>query len=62
MKTTINLDDDLLKLVKLKALDKDITMTELITKYIKYGLTNDNKIVKLKLNKDYDRYKRKLNK
>ena len=60
MKTTINLDDDLLKLVKLKAIDKDITMTELITSYLKYGLTNDNKIIKLRLNRDYDRYKKKL--
>lgn len=60
MKTTINLDDELLKLVKVKAIDNDITMTELITKYLKYGLTNHNKIANLKLNKDYERYKRKL--
>ena len=62
MKTTINLDDDLLKLVKLKAIDNDITMTDLITSYLKYGLTNHNKISKLKLNKDYARYKKRLNK
>lgn len=62
MKTTINLDDDLLKLVKLKAIDNNITMTDLITSYLKYGLTNHNKISNLKLNKDYTRYKRKLNK
>ena len=60
MKTTINLNDDLLKLVKLKAIDKDITMTDLITSYLKYGLTNDNKIINLRLNRDYDRYKKKL--
>ena len=60
MKTTINLDDELLKLVKLKAIDNDVTMTELITNYLKYGLTNHNKIVKLKLNRDYDKYKKRL--
>lgn len=62
MKTTINIDDDLLKLVKLKAIDNDITMTDLITSYLKYGLTNHNKISKIKLNKEYTRYKKRLNK
>lgn len=61
MKTTINIDDDLLKMVKLKAVDDDVTITELITVYFKYGLTNHNRISKFRLEKDYNRYKKRFN-
>lgn len=40
MKTTINIDDELLKAVKIKAIDNEMTMTDLITLYLKFGLTN----------------------
>ena len=58
-KTTINIDKELLKLVKLKALDLNITQTELITLYLKYGLTNHIKIKAGFTEKNYIRYKKK---
>lgn len=60
MKTTINLDDDLLKLVKLKAIDNDTTMTDLISLYLKNGLINHNKLKKLQIERQYNRKIRKL--
>lgn len=62
MKTTINLDDDLLKLIKLKALDLDMTMTDLISLYLKNGLVKHNTIKKIPIEKQYNRKIKKLNK
>ena len=45
-KTTLNIDSELLKFIKLKALELDITITDLITLYLKYGLSNHMKIKK----------------
>lgn len=39
--TSFKLDEDLLKQVKIKAIEKGITQTELITEYLKQGLKND---------------------
>lgn len=58
-KTTLNLDKDLMKLLKLKALELDLTQTELITLYLKYGLSNHNRIKKIITEKNYNRYKLK---
>lgn len=60
-KTTINIDVDLLKAIKLKALDLDITQTELITLYFKYGLVNHNKIKTKFTDKLYKKYLSKIN-
>lgn len=58
-KTTINIDKELLKLVKLKALELDITQTELITLYLKNGLSNHMKITKQATELQYNRYVKK---
>ena len=58
-KTTLNLDSDLMKLLKLKALSKDITLTELVELYLKNGLTTDIKIKKGVTEKSYIRYVKK---
>lgn len=58
-KTTINIDEELLRLIKIKALDLNITQTELITLYLKYGLTNHMQIKKQLTEKNYIRYKKK---
>lgn len=43
MKTTsFKLDSELLKQIKLKAIEKEITQTELITRYLKQGLLMDS--------------------
>ena len=39
--TSFNLDKELLRQIKLKAFEKDITQTELITSYLIQGLKND---------------------
>lgn len=54
-KTTLNLDNELMKFIKLKALDLDITITDLITLYLKYGLIHHNKIKNLTTERDYQR-------
>lgn len=38
---TFKLDSELLKQIKLKAIEKEITQSELITKYLEYGLKHD---------------------
>lgn len=58
-KTTINIEKDLLRLVKKKAIDLDLTQTELITLYLKYGLSNHMKIKTGLTEKQYTRYKKK---
>lgn len=58
-KTTININKELLRLIKIKALDLNITQTELITLYLKYGLTNHMQIKKPLTEKNYIRYKKK---
>lgn len=55
-KTTLNLDAELMKLIKLKALELNITQTELITLYLKNGLINNNKIVKVSTERKYKHY------
>lgn len=60
-KTTINIDKDLLKFIKIKAVDLDITITDLITLYFKYGLINHKKINKRATNMQYNKYKLKNN-
>lgn len=61
-KTTLNIDSELLKFIKLKALELDITITDLITLYLKYGLSNHMKIKKQSTEMQYNRYCRKRNK
>lgn len=39
--TSFKLDANLLKEIKKKAIDKEITQTELIEQYLKQGLKND---------------------
>ena len=39
--TSFNLESELLKEIKLQAIKKEITQTELITRYLKAGLRND---------------------
>lgn len=58
-KTTLNLDKDLYKLIKLKALDNNITIAELITLYLKNGLSNHMKITKQATELQYNRYVKK---
>ena len=57
-KTTLNIDKELLRFIKLKAIDLDITQTELITLYLKQGLINKQPISKTILEKRYSRYKK----
>lgn len=45
-KTTINLDSNILKAIKLVALNKDTTQTEIIQEYLKQGLINEQNINK----------------
>ena len=40
--TSLKIDSELLKEVKIKATQKEITQTELITEYLKQGLKNDD--------------------
>ena len=40
--TSFKLDSELLKQIKIKATEKEITQSELITEYLKKGLENDN--------------------
>lgn len=58
-KTTINIDSDILKMLKLKAIDKEITLTELMETYFKFGIVNDVKLKKGYNNKQFERIKRK---
>ena len=58
-KTTINIDSELLKIMKLKAIDKEITLTELMETYFKFGVVNDNRLKKPLTNKQYERIKKK---
>ena len=39
--TSFKLDTELMKKLKIKATEKEITQTELVTKYLEYGLEND---------------------
>ena len=58
-KTTFNIEKDLLQLLKKKAIDSDLTQTELITLYLKYGLSNHMKIKTRLTEKQYTRYKKR---
>jgi len=40
-KASFNIDTDLLKQLKFKAVEMDTTQTELLTKYLKEGLKNE---------------------
>lgn len=42
VKTTLNLDIDIVKAIKLVALNKDKTQTEIINEYLKEGLSNEH--------------------
>lgn len=53
-KTTLNLDKELMKLIKLKALNSNMTITELVTLYLKYGLVNHITIKKGVTEKRYN--------
>lgn len=39
--TSFKLDSELMKKLKIKATEKEITQTELVKKYLEYGLEND---------------------
>ena len=43
VKTTLNLDTDIIKAIKVVALNKDTTQTEIIREYLKQGLINEPK-------------------
>lgn len=61
-KTTLNLDKELMKLIKLQALEQDITITDLVTLYLKYGIANHIRIKKGVTEKQYQRKIRKISK
>lgn len=46
VKTTLNLDTDIVKAIKVVALNKDTTQTEVIREYLKQGLRNERDINK----------------
>jgi hypothetical protein len=46
VKTTLNLDTDIIKAIKAVALNKDTTQTEIINEYLKQGLRNEQDINK----------------
>jgi len=46
VKTTLNLDTDIIKAIKVVALNKDTTQTEIINEYLKQGLRNEQDINK----------------
>jgi len=46
VKTTLNLDTDIIKAIKIVALNKDTTQTEIINEYLKQGLRNEQEINK----------------
>lgn len=46
VKTTLNLDTDIVKAIKVVALNKDTTQTEIIKQYLKQGLRNEPDINK----------------
>lgn len=46
VKTTINLDKEIVKSIKLVALNKEKTQTEIITEYLKKGLMSEKEINK----------------
>ena len=46
VKTTLNLDTDIIKAIKVVALNKDTTQTEIINEYLKQGLRNEQEINK----------------
>ncbi|KZX17619.1 DUF6364 family protein [Methanobrevibacter filiformis] len=41
VKTTLNLDNNLVKAIKIVALNKGTTQTKIITEYLKQGLKNE---------------------
>jgi hypothetical protein len=43
IKTTLNLDNNIIKAIKVVALNKGTTQTKIITEYLKQGLTNEPK-------------------
>lgn len=43
--TSFKIEEDIIKQIKIKAIEKDITQTELITEYLKQGLINDGVII-----------------
>ena len=43
-KTSFNLDYNLMQELRIKAIDENMTITELLTLYINYGLNNHNQI------------------
>ncbi|KZX10762.1 DUF6364 family protein [Methanobrevibacter curvatus] len=46
VKTTLSLDKDIIKSIKLVALNKDTTQTKIINEYLKQGLMNEEDINK----------------
>jgi len=46
VKTTLNLDVDIIKAIKIVALNKDTTQTEIIKQYLKQGLRNEKEVNK----------------
>jgi len=46
VKTTLNIDKEIIKSIKLVALNKDKTQTEIITEYLIQGLMNEREINK----------------
>lgn len=46
VKTTLNLDSDIIKTIKLVALNKGTTQTKIINEYLKQGLINEPEINK----------------
>jgi len=46
VKTTLNLDKEIIRNIKLVALNRDKTQTEVITQYLKQGLMNEKEINK----------------
>jgi len=43
VKTTLNIDSDTIKAIKVIALNKGTTQTKIITEYLKQGLANESK-------------------
>jgi len=53
VKTTLSLDKDIIKVIKLVALNKGITQTKIINEYLKRGLINEPEINKKSKIPDY---------
>ena len=53
IKTTLNLDSDIIKTIKLVALNKGTTQTKIINEYLKQGLLNEPEVNKKSKIPDY---------